>query len=551
MARPIASSTDALVPVEERKPGFSFEDLPERTFSQEDMTSGMLTSIPREKRPLGSGLEVFNGRVRDDWVGKRPGHKIYIPKPDSDEVIHLSMVEPDQDEVHLVRVTRNNIHVTRTSSAWTASSGPAIGAAPSVDSVQFIDRLILATRSRRLIALDAANKTHTEIADSPFALYVANFGDRVVAAGIAGFGIQLAWSANADHTDWTSESAGLENLIQGEGGAGDDITRLFGYETVLIILRQRTIWHATRQPFATAPFRFTPVIHDQGCDLPFSAVKLPDGVIFADRRTNGVFFYRPNTQPIRISVGVEDDLMADIALTERVRAAYDPAESEYHLDLHFPGTLTPVITWVYSRIKENWTRDEGATKKTSAIASLFDVETPTMIDDVPSFINDVPDTIDSFQIGPLETFIFRGRETGEVLIQTFDANQDFDEPVGGGALAVQDFDFVFLSQDLGSVSNRRTIKDTLLDVDVELTEVTEQLSVSHSRDEGVTLDNTKTLTTPSAGRQEIGLRKRQITGNRLFFKFVSRTRVRLHGFWIRVMEKGPRRTEGAASLGGG
>src|SRR5690606_3317636 len=135
------------------------------------------------------------------------------------------------------------------------------------------------------------------------ARFITNFGERIVAGyvGLKEGGWRpsgIAWPVNGNPRDWSGLGSGFEDLANQD--IGDNISGLFGFEDQMVVLRRKSIVHATRLAFATAPFKFRTIISGVGCDLPYSGAKIPNAIIFADQRTRGVFLYQPGARPQEI-----------------------------------------------------------------------------------------------------------------------------------------------------------------------------------------------------------------------------------------------------------
>lgn len=523
MARPDAASLGRLIPPEELKPGFSFEDEPHGMVEVQDLSPGMVTAIPRDKRPPGSALIVRNGRVRDDWIGRRPGTVQVGTKPNTSPVIAIIMLRLGEAITHVFRITATTIHSIRsTAIGWKPLTGSLPPAGEIIiDAAQFLDKLYVTTRISKIIEIDPFEMTFAEIAEAGEASFVTNFAERIIAARFRGpdGSTELRWSAAAIPTDFTSESAGIENLITNPSDLGDEITGLFSWTQEAVILRERTIWHMARQPFATAPFRFVPVITDLGCDLARTAVRTPFGIVFADQRTNAVWAYAPGSFPQKISTQVQDQILAGLSDSAEHKGAYDPFNKEYHLKLESGRR------WIYSFEKQAWSFDDAPANLRS-IAAVVEVGALVSINQETGFINQatgfINDDEPAFRVHSLVT----GLDTGEVLEEDFAVVGDFGDTPGS------EFELEFQSQNLGSTSRRRTLKEVLL----TLTSDGGSTTLEESKN-GTTWPITKTKVL-TAVVKKMALRHKQITGDELYWRVKSRAvRFRVREFAVRILEK--------------
>jgi len=527
---------------DERKEGFTYENLPDGLLEVSDVTPGVVTNVPRVRRPPGSSLSIINGRIRENWVGRRGGYPEYIAEPDSNKVLKFISFHGEQNRNWLVRIANGSTHATRTTADWTTLTGTDYSNLLRLTHAQLLGSLYTAMEEKKIVKFDLDDLSFAEVDEAPVTRYITAFADRLIAGyirdpveGVKTF--TLKWSANADPTDWTSAGSGEENLIQSPSDTGDEITGIFGFGPVMIILRERSIWHATRQPFESAPMRFTPIITNQGCDMPYTAVRTTDeqgrltGIIFGDSKTNGVFGYAPGSRPQRLSKAIEDHLFDNLVDPETAEAAFDLFNQEYHLGIstdldnhgymeeyhvlslaHLPGALP----WVY---------DDGPTSTTVGVVS--DIGAPTVIDDAVGTIDAQVGVIDSFEIKLQNAIVLKGGTSGEILKE--------DLSTAGT------HSFTWTSQDLGALSNRRTLK--LLQMAMKATASgSTVLEFSKDTDAEVldgtaTWTNIKTIADPSS-LDKVSF-KRGVTGDRIHWRLVTAAKeFRFHEWWAKMLEKG-------------
>jgi hypothetical protein len=520
---------------ERKGEGFSYEGIRDGTLSVEDPTEGMVSSTPRDKRPPGSWLELRNARSRGDWVGRRPGTAAIGGKPNSLPILNLVTMVNEAGNISVLRLTKDTAHLSWGAGVWNELNHDLTGEEARFSHTRMFDWLFFANGEERIRQLDIQSGTFLQVEEAPRALTVTNFGDRIVAANLREFqgGIRpnsIAWSANSDPFDWTSEGSGVEDLVQGQGGYGDPIVRLFGMGTEMIILRRRSIWHASRQAFAAAPFRFAEVVSGIGCDLPHSAVEVEGGIIFADQRTRSVYFYAPGSRPQRISQLNDREVFRDLASLTWAQGAYDPFEKEYHLGLS-TSALEPWITkvWVIAVEKGAWSFDDSPMISTISITSL--PENLVTIDDLVGTIDGLTGTIDELnESGVLRPQLYKGTATGEFIEQNYDHDTDWD---------ASGFEFEAVSQNLGSPTQRRTIKDVLVKL---RSEIEGSVTLEHSKAGEVWRQGKTTLLDPVLGDQDVRLPKKLTTGPKLYWRITcSSGHPRIYGWWVRVLEKGLQR----------
>jgi hypothetical protein len=519
------------------QPGFSFQQLPEGEIEVNNPTGGMVTSLPQDKRTPQMWEVARNARTREDWVGRRPGTGTWGVKPDSNPILRLIMNIAESGAVSMVRVTKNSVWVSPGGGLWISLANDLTGIEARFDHTRMFDWIFLANGEERIRVYRPDLGTVMQIPGAPVAATITNFADRIVAAnlrlpvgGVRPTGV--AWSGNTDPFDWTGEGSGDEDLIQGDAGFGDPIVRLFSTSTEMVLLRKRSIWHAERQPFAAAPMRFVgPVISGVGCDLPHTAVEAEGGIIFADQRTKSVYFYGVGARPQKISGQIDRELVLALKNLRWARGTYDPFEKEYHLGI-CTSALTPWINhkWVLNVERQAWSYDDSPTVSELAVVSV-----PTSIvtiDQLIGVIDAQVGTIDSLNptVEVMRPELYKGTATGEVLRQSYDFDTDWD----GAA-----FVFEVQSQNLGSVSKRRTMKDLLVKV---LTSKPASITLEHS----VNRSNWKNAKTnpfiASVAEQSARLPKKLTTGDKLYWRMLASSGdVRIKSWWARVMEKGLQR----------
>lgn len=538
MAQPNALTAEQSKARETRTRGFSYSDLPEGFVEVPNVTEGMYTDVPRSQMPQGAFREIRNGRVRDNWVGRRPGTAELIAKPDSNVVLKVATFEGERHD-WVTRVSDSGIHATHDSSQWFTMSGTKTWPHhPQFDRTQFLGWLYLTEPSSRVIQVDFEKKEYKELSDAPKARFITTFAERLVVAAVGSQSggvspVRIAWSVNGDPTDWTGVGSGRENLIQNPSDFGDAITGIFGLGDRAVVLRERSIWHITRQPIAAAPFRFTAIVTGLGCDMPHTAARTNRGsLIFADRDTAGIWEYRPGSQPRRLSVPIDSNLADDLAAASRAEGAYDLFNQEYHLGLSVGDTEWLDKFWVFNLRKEAWSYDDSPEVTTVAVGKrasdviLIDELTGDIDSQNPSpngFINDWASQLIKRPI------LLKGTSSGEVLEQSFDSTDDYD----GTA-----FEFLLRSQNFSSISRKRTMKELLTALeapnggDVTFAASNDGSNWKHNL--------TKTLDSVSTTQWE-GLPRHQTTGRELYWRLRTKAEVKLLEYFLEIAERSTKR----------
>lgn len=527
---------------------------------------GIHRTEARDKRPGGSYLVAENARVRDDWIGRRPGTVEFMTglKPDSNPVLKVVTAYLDRDIRWVVRVTKDSIYAARSSDAWVTFTGDPssfAGIDRRVTTTMFQRWMFVASPHVTLLAVDFSNRTYEAVEGAPKAAFVVSYADRVVCGNCSTksqghVSTMIKWSGNGEPFVWDAledESAGENILDSAPSDYGDEITGLAVVGTSLVILRERSIWLVERQPVASNPFRFVPFVAGFGCDLPYSVASIPGGVVYADRRTNGVFLFAPGREPQRISRPVEDQLFDDIDVSTYVEGAYDPFEMEYHLGLNVPGVMKNTDgsalvskfitkTWVYNLKTQEWTYDIGP--EVSTIGNSYSLHDLVMIDELTGTIDQqVPDAGDDLKPNPdgyiddwgedpddlFQPSLFKGSPTGEIIYHAYE---------GCAHEWICDrFELTLISQNLGDPSKRRSIKDWMMLAECPCPG---RVQIAYSTDLVNWRDVKLIRPTPAIDEKiRLGVPYQQITGDQLYWRLKTDIPgFRLYEWWIRLLEKG-------------
>lgn len=532
LGAPIERTSDSL------RNGYSFEQLPEGIIEISDVTGGMVDRLPRDQLPPASFQVVRNARIRDEWCGRRPGTVVFGgPKPDSNPVMKIISFVTEAGDVYLCRIGTTSFHVQFSAGLWESFSILDVNGDPSSFDGQnrftftsFFDDLFLADGVNPIWHVDFGAFTVQQIPGAPRAKYITTFAERIVAGNVALAvgGVRpatIVYSSNSDPFDWTGPSAGFLDLAAND--IGDPITGVFGLEDVMVIMQRKSIAHATRQPFAQNPFRITTITADVGSDIPYSIQRAPGGLVFADQRTREIYYYSPGAAPTPLTRGVNRTLFADLAQLSYAEGAYDPYEKEYHLAIAQAEDTQLTRVWIGNIEKQGvWCYDDSPTISTLGVISF--PGSTVSIDELIGTIDSQTLAIDEFGGGlGIRPSLLKGTATGELLHQTYDATQDWNGS----------FVFELQSQNMGSISRRRTLIDLDLTVENSAAGV---CTLEESRDQSV-WTNTKAITTTTSTKY-LRLPRTQLTGNDLYWRLLCSTPgLRLTAWWARVFEKGTQR----------
>lgn len=516
--------------------GFSQPQIPPNgVVEAPSVAGGMVNRVPRDQVPINSWRLGKNTRSKDFSTIRRPGTSELGTEPDSNKVIRLVSYIKENGDIVLVRFTQSTAHIWNGGSwlALTINDGGFNGASNRLDVDEFLGKLYIADYIDRLWELNFDSKEINSISAAPRAKFCMAFADRIVAANVRPFSSgprphQIHWSVNGDPTDWTGTGSGFTDLFATD--LGNEITGLFGLEDIGVVLRRKTIVHMSRQPFALNPFSFRTIIHEVGCDLPFSAAKVPNAIIFADSRTREVYLYSPGSLPTPLGAKLNRELFSDLANPDYAEGVYDPYEKEYHLGLVWStnnGKFTR--TWVYNLETQSWNYDDGPAEVT-AISAAVSPNDFTTIDELSGTINALSGSIDELGGDPsvLSPSVFKGTSDGKVIQFDSTVTNDYD----GTA-----FEAEWDSINLGSLSRRRTLKEVNVTCEIP---VDGSVTIESSRDESTWLQTKTESKTGGSGVQYVRLtRQDQLVGNDLYFRIKTTARnFKILSWWAALMEQG-------------
>jgi hypothetical protein len=394
------------------------------------INSGMITTIDAEDIQDSALTSALNTRIRFDKTSRRRGTESFgDTPPDAFKILALYNFKDNAGVGTLIRFTKDGLYSDPAS--WTAITGTLTGS----DS----DRFNIAVAFNKIVfsnsgidpiqVINLAGPSFTDLGDAPNYKYVTVFANRVVGANNATTGfenpIEVGWSGDGNITVWdsmTDQSAGSGPLIESPGDTADFITGVFGFTNVLIVLRERSLWVATKQPIAEAPFNFYADIPGIGCNCPYSAAVIPGGLVFADHRTQKIYVYSPGQQPTSISTNVELGLFAAISDPLQVFGSYDNRNNEYALAVPLVGSSV-VRVWIFNFRTQAWSYDERL--NLSCISDIEGAAQELVIDDLVGTIDDLTGTIDGL-VGAVSQATSRlyGFSDGTLQIERASANTD-------------------------------------------------------------------------------------------------------------------------------
>lgn len=471
------------------------------------MNGGMVADIdPADLKDNQASL-LKNARIRRGKTTRRFGKSSFLPaKPDSNAVIKLFDFRLGETTFYRVRFTSTGIHFTG-GAFWTVLLGTWSGKPTDVATV--LGTLVVANGIDRLRKLDLDARTISDLGDiAPRSKYVTGFSERVVGANNGNSdeaAETLSWSGNRnlDEFDALEDiSSGNKRLDTSPRSVVDPIRGVFGFSSVMIIPRERSIWLATQNPVASNPFNTYRAVPGVGTELSGSIAIGKEKIMFLDSRTRDVIVYAPG-QPIQ-SIGspIRDTILDNITDAGAIVSAYLENEDEYFVAITESGT---VKIWVINFRTGGWQYDE--------VPNLTSLDPLTLFSSYTSFA-DATGTFDAASgafddLGDpvvIPTLIY-GYSTGLILKEDSAVQQD----------NAVNYTFELRSKEFKLPKEDEVI--TRIVIEYQAT-VSGDIVLEYSRDGGTNWKTGKTVTTTTGKVREIKLKK-QIRTKRLMWRITA------------------------------
>lgn len=407
------------------------QELQMQLFAEGQINKGMVTTVePANLEPSQMKL-VKNANVRFDRTLRRSGTIILTPtKPDSHPPLKLAYFKEKSGTPWTVRITPVSAHFLA-GGVWTPFTfgAPLTGTvADRFNTADVLDTFIFTNNGADPIqAFDFATSNIAALGNAPKFRYCCGFYNRGVGFALRDSNeVLVGWSGDGNLVQWDAtvdETAGNKPLLDSSDDLSDFIKGGFAFTNMMIVLREKSVWHGTKQPIPQDPFYFYGAVPSIGCDCPFSAQIVGIGSLaWADRRTQSIYAYAPGNTPEPIGRPIEKTLFAGVNDVDQVFSAYAPIPNEYTVYIPTVGSNF-VQAWTYSFRQKTWTYNEYY-----ALVSANDAELAI----AGARIIDLIGTIDSLQgsissLSPTSAIITArtyGRADGEITLE--DENTDID-----------------------------------------------------------------------------------------------------------------------------
>jgi hypothetical protein len=285
----------------------------------------------------------------------------------------------------------------------------------------FNDRLFFVSGTNNIYEIDFLTNTYAYLGNAGKYKYITGFFNRIVGANKYDLSTPnptlVAWSGDLNFGQWdpnTDISAGSTPLLEAASDFADPISGLFGFASVMLILRERSLWTAQKRPVASNPFLFQAAFPFVGCDTPNSAVQKRNGIIWYDYRSNQVYDYSLGDRPREVGDAVRDNIKPKITNKENPIGSYNPITNEYILTI--PGTNT-TVTYAYVLNLNNGAWTERTIENCSCIYAFDNTSAALLIDELSGTINELSGTInDLANLTTAPPTLYYGMSQGDILI---------------------------------------------------------------------------------------------------------------------------------------
>ena len=488
---------------------------PKRAMVSARVNTGMVTSIDRTDIPDGAGSDILNCRIRYDNTQTRIG-TVSFPDtgtPLTDPVLSTYLFETNDGLTNLMRFGASTI-AKRSGSAWVELTGTMTTPIGRYQIVTAFDQLIFANAKDEIKVANAALTTYANLGNAPKYKFITGFYNRIVGFNFIDATtpnpIQLGWSADGVLTEWdplVNRSAGSTPIVESPGDLADFGTGVFGFTNVMIVLRKKSIWLATKQPSATNPFNLFAAIPGKGSDCSCSVAVVGGGILYVDKRTRKVNAFVPGmTEPESIGFNIEKELFANIDDDGRVSASYDTGNNEYTVVVPASGTDL-VRVWTYNLTTGAWSYDER--QNLTSVSDVNGIGYSLPVDDLLGDVDDLlGDVNDLGVVNNPETTRFYGFEDGTML-QESNATQ-------------QDNGTNYTSRFTSKIFELPSEHSAITKVNVEMrSQAGGTISLYYSKDSGINWTFAKSYTLPTSSHGTVLTWQKHVRARKFMFKVES------------------------------
>lgn len=490
---------------------------PEQKLAESRLNLGMISAVDGADIPSGALTLALNARCRLDRTQRRPGKLANLPaKPDSNKVLLVVLFKKNDASTAFLRFTKNSIN-RRGVASWTALTPGVNGSLTGGDNDRFTyavvrDKFFYANGVDKIQEVDAIGNTYLEAGpNSPKVKFVTGFFNRIVGAYRTestepNGPVSVVWCADGDTTKWPNDaspdiSCGQSPLVESPSDLADFITGIFGGPNEMVVLREKSLWVATKQPVTSQPFYFVNAVPGIGCNAPHSAVMTHAGLAFADTLSNSVWVWAPRSTPERIGTSIEKDLFASVSDPNLIFSDYNSAEFEFSIGVPIPNT-TAIKLWTYNFRTKSWVFDE-----IDKLSEIGDVDAPfssflafdELVGTYDQLVGTFDDLVGSLVGKPARYFGYTNGEIHE------EAQNVTDDAGAGFTTELQSKDFYAPGSDAYY---------TQIVIEYKATQ-TSTMDLSYSKDGGGTWRIVKTKTAVATSGAKLFRYARQISARRI------------------------------------
>lgn len=392
---------------------------------EESMLKGLSTRLDAKDIPGSALVQADNVDVSLSSWDRRLGKVALTPtKPNSNKVLLFETVQRNDASIVQLRFDEDKVY-RRGAGSWTeiTSGSPISGS--STDRFNLIsinDTHVFANNGVNVLQeVNLTANTYAALGNAPRYKYITSCYNRIVGVynTTTPAPFEVGWSGDGVFDEWddtVDPSAGNLQLLEAPVNYSDFPTGLFTVSDRLLLLRERTVWLGSKQPIATNPFYFYPANTNFGCDIPYSASAVFNGVCFADRRTNNVYYCSVDAnggfQANPIATEVYPSLgLANIDPTT-IFSGFDAYNLRYVLGIPVPAS-TSVILWTYDFKTGEWANDTVA--NASSISNVPFSAATFSIDDLVGTIDGLTGSIDGLSPSTFFPTNFIGLTNGDIL----------------------------------------------------------------------------------------------------------------------------------------
>lgn len=481
------------------------------------LNGGMAANFDPADLNANQSPQIKNARIRRDKTTRRNGQSQFAPdKPDSSPVYDVIQFNISGTTRYFIRVARDSVHFTSeraTGGTWTPLT-PAL-TARITDHAVVLGKLILANGVQRLQLVDLDAETLSDLGDiAPTAKFVTGFSERAVAAngGMSDEASEtMYWSGNRNLSEWDALediSAGQKRLDTAPRTEVDPISGIFGFNSVMVIPRERSIWLATQNPVASDPFKTFRSVPGVGTNLPGSIAVGRELLVFLDSRMRDISIYRPGQNIESVGIAIRDTILADFRDADSVFSAYFTSEQEYLIGFE---TSTTIRVWVFNFLTKAWAFDEVPN---CTSLNVIDNRTPyTSFDDLDGTFDGLSGTFDELSGTPTDvpTLVY-GFAGGEITEENPTRESDLLEGASESF-----YEFELQSKEYKKAKDDITV--TRIEIEYQAT-ITAPITLQYSKNGGEDWVTAKTVPT-KVGKVQILKFKKQVRTRRLMWRLLA------------------------------